>query len=174
MSHIDGVFSLTAHACGVYPVDGACVFLLQRLDNLVSMSPAPDAPKVKGLAPPTFVSYTPFHEAVGPRCTPAELSEIMQEIVASADHGNFDNLPEGRVYARNCFLVTYIEGDLFVDRRDQTYLGRTCPIENWWAKHDLKRIPPPSAASVVIAEWSNVKWKWSQSLQRRYHVLHPS
>ncbi|KZT10270.1 uncharacterized protein LAESUDRAFT_755776 [Laetiporus sulphureus 93-53] len=196
MSHVDGVFSLATHARRVYPVDSACVFLLQRLDNLVSTSPAPDTPEViwqtwatafsayehaiilpvlhrsllrpipymydwlmlntspdfhwvKGLVPPTFVGYAPFHEAVGPRRTPAELSEIMQEIVASADHGDFDNLPEGRIYACNRFLVAYIEGDLFVDHRDQTYLGRTCPIENWWAEHDLKG-------------QSNAKRKWSQ------------
>ncbi|KZT11282.1 uncharacterized protein LAESUDRAFT_754949 [Laetiporus sulphureus 93-53] len=184
MSHVDGVFSLAAHA-----------------HNLVSTSPAPDAPEViwqtwatafsayesrlvrdhptcatslsfeansiydwlmlnaspdfhwvKGLVPPTFVGYAPFHEAVGLRRTPAELSEIMQEIVTSADRGDFDNLSEGRIYACNRFLVAYIEGDLFVDRRDQAYLGRTRPIENWWAEHDLKHIPPPSAASVVIAE----------------------
>lgn len=43
MSHTDGVFSLAARARGVCPIDGACILLLQCLDNLVFASPAPDA-----------------------------------------------------------------------------------------------------------------------------------
>ncbi|KZT01720.1 uncharacterized protein LAESUDRAFT_763454 [Laetiporus sulphureus 93-53] len=43
MSHTDGVFSLATHAHSLYPIDGACILLLQHLDNLVFMSPTPDA-----------------------------------------------------------------------------------------------------------------------------------
>ncbi|KZT00306.1 uncharacterized protein LAESUDRAFT_764729 [Laetiporus sulphureus 93-53] len=43
MSHTDSVFSLAARTRGVYPIDSACILLLQCLDNLVFASPTPDA-----------------------------------------------------------------------------------------------------------------------------------
>ncbi|KZT06747.1 uncharacterized protein LAESUDRAFT_759241 [Laetiporus sulphureus 93-53] len=70
----------------------------------------------------------------------------------TADHGDFDKLSEGRTYTCNHFLMAYVEDDLFVDGRDRAFLGQTHPIKNWWAEHDLKCIPSPSAAFVMIAE----------------------
>ncbi|KZT00158.1 uncharacterized protein LAESUDRAFT_764851 [Laetiporus sulphureus 93-53] len=143
MSHVDGVFSLAAHTRSVYPIDGACILLLQHLDNLVFTSPTPDAHAlvwqgwatsfftyelcmtrdypdhaksllhevnsvydwlmlnaspdfdwIPAVVPSTLRGYS---EAVGTAdliCSPAAMTEIMQEIIEAADRGDFDKFPE--------------------------------------------------------------------------------